>query len=164
MKTKTSFLSILVVGLFLFFLFGCSSAATVNDIPVFPGATELKEGESNIADTLSKNMEQDAALRQALSTGGKTEQKGLQQPAETTWDQVKAFYDKELPANGWASGLGGIAGGFVDVNAVLDTANQGNELFKTAIWSKDKQNLTVVMVTDPTDQTQKNLLFSLSTQ
>jgi hypothetical protein len=165
MKTRTSLLSLLALGLLVFILSGCGgSAATVNDIPVYPGATELKEGENNVADTLAKNVEQDAALRQALNTGGKTEQKGFQLSAETSWDQIKAFYDKELPAKGWTKGLGGIANSFIDVNAVLDSANQGNDLFKTAIYSKDKQTLTVVMVTDPTDQTQKQLLFSLSTQ
>jgi len=60
--------------------------------------------------------------------------------------------------------LGGVANSFVDVNAIMETANQGNELFQTAIWSKDKQTLTLVMVTDPTDQTKKQLLFSLSTR
>ena len=145
-------------------IWGHAGDVVVFESTVYPGATELKEGENNVADTLAKNMEQDAALRQALKTGGKTEQKGFQLSAETNWDQIKAFYDKELPTKGWANGLGGIANSFIDVNAVLDSANQGNDLFKTAIYSKDKQTLTVVMMTDPTDQTKKQLLFSLSTQ
>lgn len=164
MKTRSSFLLMLVLSLLMMALVGCGSAPTVNDIPVYPGATELKEGENNVADTLAKNMEQDAALRQALNTGGKIEQKGFQLPAEASWDQVKGFYDKELPSKGWASGLGGIAGSFIDVNQVLETANQSNDLFKTAIFSKDKQTLTVMVVIDASDQSKKQLLFSLSTQ
>jgi hypothetical protein len=50
------------------------------------------------------------------------------------------------------------------VNALMKTTNEGNDLFKTAIWTKSKQTLTVVMVTDPTDAKQKQLLLSLSSQ
>ena len=143
-----------------------SSAVTTNDLPVYSGATELKEGESTIGDTLAQNMQQDAAMREAMGALGKgsTEQKGFQLPAEATWEQVKAFYEKELAAAGWSSGLGGIAGNVVDVNAMMEAANQNNELFQTALWSKGKQILTVVMVTDPTDETKKELILSLSTQ
>lgn len=143
-----------------------NSTASINDLPVYPDAVQLKEGENNIADTLAQNEEQNAALNQALGSlgGGNLEQRGFQLPSEATWEQVKGFYEKELGAAGWSSGLGGVANSFVDVNAIMETANQGNELFQTAIWSKDKQTLTLVMVTDPTDQTKKQLLFSLSTR
>ena len=172
MHTHLSIRSFLLLGLTLFSLLACSSilpfggsAATLSDVPVYPGATELVEGESNIADTLAKNVEQNEAMKQAMSGMGSTiDQKGFQLPAEATWEEVKAFYGKELEAAGWSSGLGGIAGGFVDVNAVMEAANQGNDLFQTTLWSKDKQTLTAVMVTDPTDTTQKQLIFSLSSQ
>jgi hypothetical protein len=156
-------LSLLACNSLLPFSFG-SSPAAISELPVYPNAVELKEGESNIGDTLAQNMQQDAAMRQAIGVGGQTEQRGFTLPSETTWDQVKAFYEKELTAGGWSSGLGGIANSVVDVNAMMEAANQGNELFKTALWSKGKQTLTVVMVTDPTDETQKQLILSLSTQ
>lgn len=142
------------------------SAVTASALPVYPGATELKEGESTIGNTLAQNMEQDAAMREAMGAlgSGSIEQKGFQLPAEATWEQVKAFYEKELTAAGWQSGLGGIAGNMVDVNAMMEAANQGNELFQTALWSKGKQTLTTVMITDPSDGTQKELILSLSTQ
>ncbi len=174
MNTKISFRFVALLGLLILPLLACNTvmglfgggAVAIGDLPVYPGATELKEGESNIGDTLAQNMEQDAAMRQAMGAlgSGKVEQKGFQLPADATWDQVKSFYSKELEGAGWSSGLGGIAGSMVDVNAMMEAANQGNELFQTAIWSKSKQNLTVVMVTDPTDQTQKQLIFSLSSQ
>ena len=173
MQTKKLFYSL--ISLLVLALLACNSilpfggggsAATAGDLPVYPGAVELKEGESAIGDTLAQNMEQDAAMREALGAlgSGSTGQKGFQLPTEATWEQVKAFYDKELTAAGWQSGLGGIAGNMVDVNAMMEAANQGNELFQTALWSKGKQTLTTVMVTDPTDQAKKELILSLSTQ
>jgi hypothetical protein len=174
-ETKTMQRKLLPISIFIIILtllacnsilpFG-NSAVTVDNLPVYPGATELQQGESNIADTLAANEDQNAAINQALGSlgGGKLEQKGFQLPTETTWEQVKGFYEKELTDGGWSSGLGGLAGNFVDVNAVMDASNQGNDLFQTAIWSKGKQTLNVIMVTDPTDQTQKQLLFSLSTR
>ncbi len=165
MKTKTLFASLVVLAVSLVVLTACGGGATaIKDLPVYTGATELKPGESTVGDTLSKNMQQDAALRQAMGAGGKTEQAGFKLPADATWDQVNAFYGKELKAAGWSSGLGGIAGSFVDLNAVMQTANQGNDLFKIAVWSKDKQTLSVVMTTGPTDSMDKELLLSLSTR
>jgi hypothetical protein len=46
----------------------------------------------------------------------------------------------------------------------MEQANQGNDLFQTANWQKDKQNVTIVMVTSPTNTAQKQLIVSLSSQ
>jgi hypothetical protein len=153
-----------VLTVFLTFPTACGGRASAGDLPRFPGATELKAGESAIGNTLAQNMKQDAAMRQALGAGGKTEQSGFKLPGDATWEQVKSFYDKELRASGWESGLGSIAGGFVDINAVMGAANQGNDLFQTAMWSKGKQTLTVAMITNPRDKKQRELLLSLSSR
>lgn len=144
-----------------------SSPVTAAELPAYPGAAALQEGESTIADTLAQNEQQDAAMREAMGAlggGGNLEQKAYQLPAEATWEQVKAFYDSELSAAGWESGLGGMAGSLIDVNAMMGAANQGNDLFQTALYSRGNQTLTVVMVTEPTDTSQKQLIFSLSTR
>jgi hypothetical protein len=164
MKTKTMFFYLIMLGVALVVLAACGGSVAAKDLPVYTGAVELKAGESNIGDTLAKNMQQDASLRQAVGAGGKTEQKGFTLPAETTWEQVSSFYEKELTKAGWSKGLGGIANSLVDVNAIMETTNKDNDLFKTTIFSKNKQTLTVVMVTDPTDAKQKQLLLSLSSQ
>jgi hypothetical protein len=145
-------------------LSACGGSVSSGDLPKYPGATELKAGESAIGSTLAQNMKQDSAVRQAMGAGGKIEQKGFTLPGDASWEQVKAFYDKELKATGWESGLGGVAGGFVDVNAVMGAANQGNDLFQTSIWSKGKQTLTVAMIVSPTDRKQRELILSLSSQ
>jgi hypothetical protein len=163
MKQKI-FMSFIILAIVLMIQPACGGNASAGDLPKFPGAMELKAGESTIGGTLANNMKQDAALRQAMGTGGKIEQTGFKLPGNATWEQVKSFYDKELKTSGWESGLGGVAGGIVDINAVMGAANQGNDLFQTAIWSKGKQTLTVAMVNNPTDQKQRELFLSLSTR
>lgn len=153
-----------VLAIYLIVLPGCGGSVTSGDLPKFPGAVELKAGETVIGSTLAQNMKQDEAVRKAMGTGGKIEQKGFRLPADARWEQVKGFYDKELKAAGWESGLGGVAGGFVDINAVMGAANQGNDLFQTAIWSKGKQTLTVAMVTSPGDRKDRELILSLSSR
>jgi hypothetical protein len=152
----TTLISALLVG-------ACGSKpVTIADLPVYTGATELKPGESNLADTLQQNGQQDAAIRQTAGTGGSTVQKGFNLPAETTWDQVKSFYNDKLKQNGWNEGLGGIGGNIA--NQAMSQVNQDNELFQMTIYSKDKQTLTVMRIADPTDKAKVQLILSLSSQ
>ena len=150
------FAAILTICALLLAACGGSPPATLADIPAFPGAAELKAGDSNIADTLANNNQADAALRAQLGTGGKTEQKGFSLPSDAKWDQIKSFYDEKLKASGWGTNS--------LVSGIMEQANQGNDLFQTANWQKDKQNVTIVMVTSPTDNAQKQLIVSLSSQ
>ena len=141
---------------------GCGSkAASAADLPLFPGAVELKPGEDPIADTLAKNMEQDASLRQNIGVGGKIEQKVYRLPADGTWEAVKAFYDKELDAVGWKAGMGGIGGDIA--NQALESVNQSNEMFKTTMYSKGKQVFTIFRLLETPDATQAYLIISLNT-
>ena len=130
--------------------------AALADIPAYPGAVELKPGESTLAETLAQNNQADAAMRGQLGVGGKTEQKGYRLPTESGWDQVKSFYDEKLKAGGWSTNS--------MVSGIMDQANQGNDLFRTANWQKSGQNVTVIMLTSPTDSTVKELIISLSSQ
>ncbi|MEN8154571.1 MAG: hypothetical protein ABFR75_11175 [Acidobacteriota bacterium] len=154
------FMSIVVVtGLFLMFACG-GSVISLADIPVFPGAEELKAGESDLGNTLKNNMEADKKVRESmgpLAAKGSVEQKGFSLPAKSQWKDIKDFYDKELTSLGWKSGLGGVAGKFVDVNKAMNAG--GNKLAKTIIYSRGKQTLTIVMVTTP----KKHIILSLST-
>jgi hypothetical protein len=141
---------------------GCGSkAATAGDLPVFPGAVELKPGEDPIADTLSKNMEQDSSLRQNIGVGGKIEQKVYRLPADGSWDSVKAFYDKELKAAGWKSGMGGVGGDIA--SQMLESVNDSNDMMKTTMWSKGKQILTIFRLTEGMGADQAYLIISLNT-
>ena len=158
MTPRTKLFTVVLTLFALFALAACggSAPAALTDIPAFPGATELKPGESTLGDTLAQNNQADAALRGQLGTGGKTEQKGFSLPSDAKWDQIKSFYDEKLKAGGWGTNS--------LVSGIMEQANQGNDLFQTANWQKDKQNVTIVMVTSPTNTAQKQLIVSLSSQ
>jgi hypothetical protein len=148
----------LLAGLALLALAACGApkAATLDDIPTYTGAVALQPGESTLASTLADNNQADAAMRGQLGVGGKTEQRGFSLPAAATWPEVKAFYDEKLKAGGWGTNS--------MVSGIMEQANQGNELFQTANWQKGGQNVTVIMLTSPTDPQQKELIISLSSQ
>jgi hypothetical protein len=140
---------------------GCAGGGTsATDLPVFPGAVELKPGEDPVADTLAKNMEQDASLRQNIGVGGKIEQKVYRLPAEGTWEAVQGFYDKELTGAGWKSGMGGIGGDIA--GQALESLNAANDMLKTAMWSQGKQVLTIIRLLETPGASQAYLIISLN--
>lgn len=158
MVSRSKFFSLLLAVLTVFALAACggSSKVALNDLPVYPDAVELKEGESAIADTLANNNQTDAALRGQVGVGGSVEQKGFSLPAGTKWDDVKAFYEDKLKADGWGTNS--------MVSGIMEQANQGNDMFQTANWQKNKQNVTVMMVASPVNPDEKELILSLSSQ
>jgi hypothetical protein len=146
------------------FLLSCGGKpAAMSDVPAYPAAVELKAGTNAIGDTLAQNEKTDAAMRQAMNAGGKLEQRAWQLPAGTTWPQVKAFYEEKLKAAGWQSGLGGVGGGLVDVNKMMDVANQANPMAQTTIFTRGKQSVTLLMVDMPMNREGKQLIVSLAT-
>jgi hypothetical protein len=136
---------------------GGSQAVAVGDLPAYPGATELKAGDSRIADTLAKNSQQGTALSQAMGAGGKLEQRGFTLPKETTWDAVKKFYDDKLKSSGWSE-PSGVA------SNILAQVNAQNDAFQTATYQRGNQTLAVLRVMiDPTTKDMA-LIFSLNTR
>lgn len=138
------------------------TAVTLQDIPAYPEAAALQPGVDPVADTLVNNMTQDAQLRSEVGVGGQTAQMAYRLPAGTSWDQVQRFYNDELGSDGWKSGLGGMAGNLA--SGIMDSVNQGNDLFQTGTWSKGKQTLTLVRVADTaTAEDAFILILSLTT-
>jgi hypothetical protein len=141
---------------------GGSPPVTLAELPVYPGAVELEPGETRVGDTLASNVQMDAAIRSAVGVGGSTDQKGYRLPRDARWAQVQSFYADTLKAAGWELGGGGPAGGVVA--SVLGAVSQQNELFKTAVWSRGKQSVTVLMVTPPGTRQPPELILSLATR
>ena len=156
MQLRVQVIAVALIAAVLSACAGAPSAATLNDMPAYPGAVELKPGESTLGDTLAQNNQADAALRGQLGTGGKTEQKGFSLPQDTKWDAVRGFYDEKLKGLGWGTDS--------MVSGIMEQANQNNDMVKTALWKKGTQTVTVIMVTSPTDATDKELVLSLSSQ
>jgi len=163
MKAK-KILRFLPMALLVVSLSSCGGKpAAMGDIPVFPGAVELTAGTSSVADTLSQNEKTDAAMRQALNSGGKIEQRAWRLPDGAAWPEVKSFYEEKLKATGWQSGIGGLGGGFVDVNKMMEAANQSNPMSQTVLFTQGKQSLTLIMLALPGSKDGKQLIASLAT-
>lgn len=160
MQVKSLFVLVLaLVSLSACNMFGIGGSGTmgINDLPVYPGATEYKAGDSRIADTLAKNSQQSTALSQAMGAGGKTEQKGFALPKDANWDAVKKFYDDKLKSAGWSE-PNSLA------SNVLAQVNAQNDAFQTATYQRGNQTLAVVRVMiDPTTKDMA-LIFSLNTR
>ncbi len=124
--------------------------ATLASIAAPEGATEL---DPNVAKTLGENNAASAILSAQLGTGGNTEQKGYNLPADAEWDSIKGFYDGEF--DDWDTNS--------QIESALAAVNSSNPLFKIANWQKDGQNVSVIMITDPVDATKKQLIVSLHT-
>jgi hypothetical protein len=157
MKYRTMLLVFALLAIAAVALAACGGSAqpvTLNDIPAFTGAKEFKPGESTIGDTLAKNMQTNAALTQAMGTGGKLEQKGFQLPDGTTWDQVQKFYDDNLKAAGWGTNS--------TAASVLAVVNQQNDAFQTATYLRGNQTLAVIRMVEPISK-QVWLFLSLNT-
>lgn len=133
---------------------GGSAPVTLSAVPTYPNATELKPGENPVADTLVKNMEQNQAISGQLGTNTKIEQKGFSLSKDATWDGVKKFYDDKLTGTGWSSNS--------TISTMMAQASQGSAGFQIANWQKDKQNITVILMADPTNPDSKMLLLSLA--
>lgn len=162
MKSRTTLLIFALLISLTFLLAACGSdPATISDIPAYPNATALQEGEDPIADTLAQNMEQDAQLRESMGMGGDLEQMAYRLPAGTTWEQVQSFYNDELADAGWESGMGGPGGSLA--SDIMNSVNSSNELFQTASWNQDKQIVTIIRNMDPTNEENVYLFISLST-
>ncbi|MBI5030664.1 MAG: hypothetical protein HZB51_09060 [Chloroflexi bacterium] len=135
---------------------GGGSPVTINDVPVYTGATEFKAGDSRLGATLAQNSQQITALSQAAGAGGKTDQKGFALPKDATWDAVKKFYDDKLKSGGWSE-PGGVAGN------VLAQVNASNDAFQTATYTRGNQSLIVMRITEPVSK-EIWLIFSLTTR
>lgn len=158
MKYRTMLLVFALLAIAAVAMTACGGSAqpvTLNDIPAFAGAKEFKPGESAIGDTLAKNMQTNAALTQAMGTGGKLEQKGFSLPDGTTWDQVQKFYDDMLKGAGWSTNSAAAS--------VLAAVNQQNDAFQMANYLRGNQNLSVIRMTDPISKSAW-LFLSLNTR
>ncbi len=159
MKTRILF-AMAVLALTLAVMTACgggSQPIKIGDVPVYPGATELKAGDSKVADTLAKNSQQITALSKSMGAGGQTDQKGFSLPADANWDAIKKFYDDKLKSTGWSEPNSTAAN-------VMAQMNVQNDAFQLANYQRGNQGLTIIRVMlDPTTKDMA-LIFSLNTR
>ena len=119
---------------------GNSGPITLDDLPVFAGASQLQPGENPMADSLAQNMQTAGEMGQAL------EQRMFSLPADTEWAAVRDFYEQELTATNWE---------------LLNMPIPENDMFSTSIYTRGSQSLTIGYITEPINE-DHFLLFSLS--
>ena len=152
---KTWFVWVMVFVALMLGLTACggASAVAINDLPAYPGATELKAGDSRIGATLAQNSQNITALTQASGGSGKTDQKGYSLPKDTTWDAVKKFYDDKLKSAGWSEPSA--------TSSILTQVNQQNPTTQTVIYARGNQTLSVIRFVEPISK-DASLIFSLT--
>jgi hypothetical protein len=140
---------------------GTPAPVSIADLPTYAGAAELQPGNSPIATTLQNNEQQAKAM------GQKIEQKAFSLPKDATWDKLIAFYGEQLKAKGWKEGAaaGGLGSSMANdmVKNALSQANAANDLFKTAIFTRGKQTLTVMRLAGAAAKDDVQVLLSLNT-
>lgn len=150
----------------LLMLISCGSKpVSLEDIEAYPGATVLKAGESNLGDTLAKNVKTHGDIKESmgpLASGTQLDQRGFQLPQDAQWKDVRKFYEESLKKAGWTVGLGGVAGQFMDVNKAMNAGQDENSLTHSMLFSKGNQRLTVIMTASPVNKNDKTLVLSLS--
>jgi hypothetical protein len=159
-------LAIFFIVLVLFISCG-SKPVSLDDVEVYPGAVALKAGESRIGDTLAKNVKTHDDLKGnmgPLAAATQLDQRGFQLPGDTQWNGVRKFYEESLKKAGWTLGLGGVAGQFVDVNKMMNTGGDDNNMTHSFLFSKGNQRLTIIMTTSPINKNDKTMVFSLTTE
>ena len=154
---KTWFVWMMVFVALMLGLTACggASAVAINDLPAYPGATELKAGDSRIGATLAQNSQNITALTQASGGCGKTYQNGYSLPKDTTWDTVKKFYDDKLKSAGWSEPSA--------TSSILTQVNQQNPTTQTVIYVRGNQTLSVIRFVEPISK-DASLIFSLTTR
>lgn len=71
---------------------GATAPATIDDVPVYPDATNIPRGENELVDQLIDGISQ-AVNEEDVSA---IESQVYALPADTTWEQVKSFYSDKL--------------------------------------------------------------------
>jgi hypothetical protein len=99
--------------------------------------------------------------------GQKIEQKAFNLPKDASWDKLIGFYTEQLKAKGWKEGVAarGLGSGMANdmVKKAMAQANAGSDLFKTAIFTRDRQTLTIMRLANATGNNEAQLLVSLNT-
>jgi hypothetical protein len=68
----------------------------IDDLPVYPGSVPMQRGQNSLADSVA-----DAMQRSAGEQGLNAQFRLFGLPADTTWDEVKGFYSREMARLGW---------------------------------------------------------------
>jgi len=127
----------------------------ISELPTYPGATELKPGESQVIDPLFGPAQRETPPFIGLGIEVEKSQRNFRMPPDTTFADVKAFYTDKLLAGGWREDPA--------MREFTDNANQQVTNMQGAVWVRVDQSLLIVMATDATTG-EKEVTLSMATR
>lgn len=126
----------------------------IGELPAYPGATELKVGESKIIEPIFGPAQRETPPFIGLGIEVLKTQRDFRVPKDVTFNQIKAFYADKLQAGGWRQDPA--------MRVFTDNANDQIENVQGAIWVRVDQTLLIVLARNPADGA-KELTLSLAT-
>lgn len=126
----------------------------IGELPTYPGAVELKVGESKIIDPIFLAAQHEAPPFIGLGIEVSKVQRTFQVPKETTFADVKAFYADKLQAAGWREDPA--------MRVFTNQLNTTSPNLQGAIWVRVDQTLLIAWATDPASG-EKEVTLSLAT-
>lgn len=133
MKLHKTVLTFVLAALILLAVAGCGTEpVSISDIPVYPGAESMAPGQNEMADGLADVIQESSG-----GEGVNVDIKLYSLPADTTWEDIKSYYNGEMAGTDWKT--------------EADLGNE-SEVFSTIGWSRgggaSEQALIVGYVAD----------------
>lgn len=126
----------------------------ISELPTYPGANELSQGESKIIDPIFAPAQRETPPFIGLGIEVIKKQRNFRVPSDTTFTQIKAFYSDKLLAGGWREDPA--------MRVFTSDADQQMQNMQGAIWVRVDQTLLIVLARDAATG-DKELTLSLAT-
>jgi hypothetical protein len=157
-------LALVLSGIVLVLFVACSSVPsggrviggepiTINELPTYPGATELNASESQVIEPLFGPAQRETPPFIGLGIEVVKTQRNFRVPSDTTFEMVKSFYADKLQAAGWREDAA--------MRVFTDNANANSKNLQGAIWVRVDQTLLIAMASNASGE--KEVTLSLAT-
>lgn len=159
-----SFPILVLTALLAVYLVGCGvpsggrviggQPVSINELPTYPDAVELKVGESKVIDPLFGPAQRETPPFIGLGIEVLKNERTFRVPPDTTFAQVKSFYADKLQSAGWREDPA--------MRVYTSQVNESSPLLQGAIWVRVDQTLLIALASDPTNGG-KEVTLSLAT-
>jgi hypothetical protein len=126
----------------------------ISELATFPGAQELKPGQSTVIDPLFKAAQDEPPPFIGLGIEVAKSYRTFRLPQGTTFADIKSFYADKLQSAGWREDGA--------MRVFTTQANASNPNLQGGLWVRIDQTLLAVLATDPGSGS-KELMLSLAT-
>jgi len=155
---------LIVLALLAVYLVGCAvpsggrviggEPVSIDELPTYPGAVELKSGESKVIDPVFGPAQRETPPFIGLGIEVLKSERNFQVPPQTTFADVKAFYADKLQSAGWREDPA--------MRVYTSQVNESSPRLQGGIWVRVDQTLFIALATDPATGA-KEVTLSLAT-